>query len=239
MPELDPSFLALPLRRVADAALDRARDLGAEHADFRLERIRVATLSLRDGELDSTTDTEDLGLAVRVVHRGAWGFASGVTRTVDAAVRLAEQAVATAQVSRVLSSDPVVLAPEPVHADVRWISSYEINPFDVSESERIGRLTELSERLMSADGVDHVDAHLMQVLENKYYADTAGTTTTQQRVRLHPTFTSVNVDRVAGAFSSMRTIAPPVGRGWEYLIGTGWDFDAEIAELPGLLAEHV
>ncbi len=79
----------------------------------------------------------------------------------------------------------------------------------------------------------------MQVLENKFYADTAGTMTTQQRVRLHPVFTAVNVDRGAGSFSSMRTLAPPVGRGWEYLTGTGWDFDAEIAELPGLLAEHV
>jgi TldD protein len=36
----------------------------------------------------------------------------------------------------------------------------------------------------------------------------------------------------------MRTLAPPAGRGWEYLTGTGWDLDAEIAELPELLAEH-
>ena len=36
----------------------------------------------------------------------------------------------------------------------------------------------------------------------------------------------------------MRTLAPPAGRGWEYLTGTGWDFDAEIAALPGLLLEH-
>jgi TldD protein len=92
---------------------------------------------------------------------------------------------------------------------------------------------------LSADGVDHVDARYLQVLENKFYADSAGTMTTQQRVRVHPEFTAVNVDRGAGAFSSMRTVAPPVGRGWEYLTGTGWDFDAEIAELPGLLAEHV
>jgi TldD protein len=239
MAELDPTFLALPLRELAAAALDRARELGAEHADFRLERIRVATLSLRDAQLDSTTDSEDLGLAVRVVHQGAWGFASGVARSVDAAVRLAEQAVATAQVSRVLSSEPVLLAPEPVYADATWVSAYDINPFDVPEADRIGRLTELSERLLAADGVDHVDASLMQVLENKFYADTAGTTTTQQRVRLHPAFTAVNVDRGAGAFSSMRTLAPPAGRGWEYLTGTGWDFDAEIDELPGLLAEHV
>src|SRR5699024_1738845 len=93
--------------------------------------------------------------------------------------------------------------------------------------------------LLSADGVDHVDAALMQVLENKYYADAFGTRTTQQRVRIHPAFTAVNVDRAAGAFSSMRTLAPPAGRGWEYLTGTGWDFDAEIAELPELLHEHV
>jgi TldD protein len=239
VPEIDGAFLALPTRELAAAALQRATELGAEHADFRLERIRTSTLSLRDGQLDSSSDTEDVGLAVRVVHQGAWGFASGIVRTVDAAVELAERALATAKLSRVLSSDPVVLAPEPVYADATWISSYEINPFDVAEADRVARLTELSERLMSADGVDHVDAHLMQVLENKFYADTAGTITTQQRVRVHPVFTAVNVDRAAGAFSSMRTLAAPAGRGWEYLTGTGWDFDREIGELPELLREHV
>jgi TldD protein len=35
---IDPDFLALPLRAVADAALGRARELGAEHADVRIER---------------------------------------------------------------------------------------------------------------------------------------------------------------------------------------------------------
>jgi TldD protein len=238
MPNIDPTFLALPTRELAAVALARAQELGAEHADFRLERIRVATFDLRDAQLDSTTDVEDLGLAVRVVHRGAWGFASGVIRTVDAAAQLAERAIATAQISRRLSSDPVVLAPEDVYPDVTWVSSYDVDPFAVPEADRVGRLTELSERLMSADGVDHVDAHLTHVLENKFYADTAGTITTQQRVRVHPVFTAVNVDRGAGAFSSMRTLAPPAGRGWEYLTGAGWDFDAEIAELPGLLAEH-
>jgi TldD protein len=229
----------MPARGLASAALQRAQELGAEHADFRLERIRVGRLRLRDGHLDSSSDGEDVGLAVRVVHDGTWGFASGIARTSEAAKALAEQAVATAKVSRVLSSEPVVLAPEQVYGDVSWVSSYEINPFDVSEGERVARLQELSERLLASDGVDHVDASLMQVVENKFYADTAGTMTTQQRVRISPEFTAVNVDRGAGSFASMRTLAPPVGRGWEYAIGTGWDFDAEIAELPGLLMEHV
>ena len=239
MADIDPVFLAMPARELAGAALQRAGELGAEHADFRLERIRVGTMSLRDGVLESSGDSEDVGLAVRVVHNGAWGFASGIARTPEAAVALAEQAVATAVVSRVLSSDPVVLAAEPVYPDATWVSAYDVNPFEVAETERIGRLTELSERLMAADGVDHVDASLMQVIENKFYADVHGTITTQQRVRIHPAFTAVNVDRAAGSFSSMRTLAPPAGRGWEYLTGTGWDFDAEIAELPELLREHV
>jgi TldD protein len=239
MPQIDSAFTDLAPEHLADAALGTARQRGADHADFRLERIRVGTLRLRDGQLDTSADTEDLGIAVRVVHDGAWGFASGVDRTPEAAATLPEQAIAAARVSRVLSSDPVVLADEPVYAGASWISAYDVDPFDVAEDERIGRLAGLSDRLLSANGVDHVDAHLTHVRENKFYADTAGTSTMQQRVRLQAQFTAVHVDQAAGTFFSMRTLAPPVGRGWEFLTGTGWDFDREIDELPGLLAEHV
>ena len=239
MPEIDPSFLAMPARGLAASALQRAVELGAEHVDFRLERIRTGSLRLRDAQVDSSSESEDVGLAVRVVHDGTWGFAGGITRTTDGAIALAEQAVATAKVSRVLSSQPVQLAPEQVYDDVSWASPYEIDPFTVPEAERIARMTELSERLLAADGVDHVDASVTYVLENKFYADVHGTMTTQQRVRIEPEFTAVAVDRGAGSFSSMRTLAPPAGRGWEYLTGTGWDFDTEIDELPGLLREHV
>jgi TldD protein len=84
-----------------------------------------------------------------------------------------------------------------------------------------------------------VTAALLTVQENKFYADTAGTVTTQQRVRLHPWLEATSVDERTGAFDSMRTIAPPAGRGFEYLRGTGWDWDAELAELPTLLAEKM
>ncbi len=238
MPDIDSSFLAMPLRGLAGAALERAQELGAEHADFRLERIRTGHLSLRDAKLDSSGDREDIGLCVRVVHDGTWGFASGIARTSDSAAALAEQAIATARTSRALRREPVELAAEQVYDDVSWISSYDIDPFTVPEAERVARLAELSERLLAADGVDHVDASVTQVLENKFYADTAGTMATQQRVRVEPEFAAVRVDRAGGSFDSMRTLAPPAGRGWEYLVGTGWDFDAELAELPGLLAEH-
>jgi TldD protein len=67
----------------------------------------------------------------------------------------------------------------------------------------------------------------------------AGTTTTQQRVRLMPTLTAVRVDPESGQFETMDTIAPPVGRGWEFMTGVGWDWDAEIEEIPTLLVEKM
>jgi TldD protein len=241
---IDEAFTALPLRALADAALARARALGAEHADFRLERVRSASWRLRDAKPAGSSDTTDLGYAVRVVHGGTWGFASGVDLTMDAAARVASQAVAmaklSAQVIKAAGADErVELADEPVHADKTWISAYEINPFDVPDEEKTGLLEEFSRRLLNADGVDHVDASLLTVHENKFYADTAGTVTTQQRVRLHPVLTAVSVDDSSGEFDSMRTLAPPVGRGWEYLTGTGWNWDKELAEIPGLLAEKM
>ena len=238
-PEIEPGFLELPMRRLAEAALDRARELGAGHADFRFERLRSQDISLHDGKLDSARDGEDLGFAVRVVHDGTWGFAAGVDLTPDAAVRVAEQAVEVAKVSRPVNFEPVELADEAVYPDVTWVSAYDIDPFEVPDPEKIGLLTEWSERLLSADGVDHVDAALEQVLENKFYADLAGTITTQQRVRLHPLLTATSVDRASGSFETMQTLGPPVGRGWEYLTGTGWDWDAELAQIPEWLAEKM
>ena len=39
-----------------------------------------------------------------------------------------------------------------------WVSAYEIDPFDVPDSEKIALLIELSEQLLAADGVEHVRA---------------------------------------------------------------------------------
>ncbi|MGY2076420.1 TldD/PmbA family protein [Blastococcus sp. SYSU DS0828] len=234
---IDESFLALPLSALTDAALTRAIDLGCSHADLRVERIRTQTISLRDARPEAFTDGEDLGLAVRVVHEGTWGFAAGVVLTAAEAVRLAEEAIAVARVAAALNSDRVELAPEPAYPDAEYVSAYDVDPFTVPDAEKTALLTDLSEQLLAGDGVEHVQATCMLVKEQKYYADTAGTRTRQQRVRINPDLTALTVDRSTGSFESMRTLAPPAGRGWEYLTGTGWDWRGELAEIPELLRE--
>jgi TldD protein len=242
--DLDATFLALPYRRLGDVALARAADLGASHADFRFERIRSQRVLVRDGALQGAADGDVVGFAVRVVHGGAWGFASGVVLTDDAARRVAETAVTVAQVAAAMTTTPVELAPEPVYDDVTWVSSYDVDPFGVSTADKTSVLADWTVRLCRGSAVDHATASLYVVQENKYYADLSGTRTTQQRVRMQPGFEAMG--GTSEVFDSMASIAPPVGRGWEYVVGDwsgpddpAWDWDAELEEVPDLLAEKL
>jgi TldD protein len=236
---IDPELLALPRHRLAEAALDRARALGVQHADFRLERNRVQHVSVRDGQVLGVADHVDLGMAVRVVHRGAWGFASGVVLDTTEAERLADTAVRAAEVASTMTTRAVQLAAEPVHADAYWVSSYDVDPFDVAVADKVGLLCDWTRELAADSRVEHAHGSLGQWRDAKFYADLDGTSTTQQRVRVHPEVEVSGSDAGRGIFDTMRTIGPPAGRGWEYLTGTGHDWVADLAALPGLLEDKL
>jgi TldD protein len=236
--EIDDSFTALPYRRLAESALTRAQDFHVSHADFRFERIRSQDVRVRDGRLQGASDSENVGFSVRVILNGAWGFASGMLLSSQEAVRIAETAVRTAQVAAAMTSRPVELAAEPAYDDVHWVSDYQVDPLSVPLADKVDLLSGWSAALVAAPGVEHSFGSLQQVVENKFYADLAGTTTTQQRVRLQPDVEVYGTNDRTGTFDSMRTVAPPVGRGWEYLTD-GYDWDTALGELPPLLAEKL
>ena len=237
--ELDADFLALPLEPVRNAALERARQLGCEHAEVRVERIRSQVTRLRDGRLETSADNLELGIGLRVVNDGSFGFSATVELTADAAADLAEQAVATARATAPAVSERVELADEPSHGEAQWTSSYRIDPAEIDMADKVALLEDWSGRLLTASGVDHATAYVLAVVEDKHFADLSGTVTTQRRVRVHPVVEATAVDPDGSGFETMRSLAPPTGRGWEYLLGEGWDWDAELARIPDYLAEKL
>ncbi|UUZ59060.1 hypothetical protein [Nocardioides sp. B-3] len=78
-----------------------------------------------------------------------------------------------------MTTTPVQLAAEPVYDDVTRVSAYDLNPLEVPTAEKAAVLTEWTDRLRRHASVGHATADLQQVQENKYYADPAGTRTTQ------------------------------------------------------------
>ncbi|MFF0526964.1 TldD/PmbA family protein [Nocardia amikacinitolerans] len=238
---IDAEFRALPLSALTDAALAAATAAGAEHADLRVHRLVTQSIRLRDGRVEAISNATDLGFAVRVIVDGTWGFASHAALTADTAAEVARRAVTVAKALRELNRERVELADEPRYAGAHWVSAYDLDPFTVPTAEKVALLQDYSGRLAAADGVDHVTASVLQVKEQTYYADTAGSSITQQRVRLHPQLEAITVDSAAGVFETMRTLAAPAGRGWEYVTGADgiWDWDDELARIPGWLAEKV
>lgn len=234
---VDADFLALPLSALSDAAISTAKSLGASHVDVRIERTRTGLLSLRDAKPETQSDETIIGIGVRVIVNGAWGFASSPDLSADTAKRLANTAVAMAKTSKPLSTEEVSLAPEPAYPNRTWVSSYEIDPFSVSDSERKDRLASLSSKLLASSSVNHTSAMTMYVKEQKHYADSNGTSTTQQRVRIQTQIEAISIGE--HGFESMRTLAQPAGYGWEWMGNSIWNWDKEIDELPSLLAEKV
>ena len=66
-----------------DAALSAARQAGASYADVRVVRKRSESLRTRDAYLKSASSSDSLGIGVRVLVKGTWGFAA--TQDVTAA----------------------------------------------------------------------------------------------------------------------------------------------------------
>jgi len=160
---VDRTFVDLPLRKLAEAALAAATGAGASFADFRFERLQTQSIGIRDTAVQSTNDAVTTGYAVRVIVDGTWGFAASIIPTTDEAAATARQAVAVARALAGVVAERVERADEPVYADAHWVSSYVIDPFTVDVQDKIGLLLDRSERLLASDGVAHTSAGLFQV----------------------------------------------------------------------------
>jgi TldD protein len=226
------------LTSLSDATLSVAAAAGASEASVRIEEIRTQTLVLRDGVVETTLDQVESGLGARVIVEGSSGFAATVELGRDAAALVARQAIEGARLVAPARSARFKMVDEPGHGEVEYSSTFQTDPTTVAMSHKIALLEEWSRNLLSAPGVTHVTAELRAVSEFKHYADSSGTIARQRRVRMHPVFQVVAVSD-DGDFETMQTLAPPVGRGWEYLEGDGWEWAAELAALPERLAQKL
>ncbi|MFC5379621.1 TldD/PmbA family protein [Aquipuribacter nitratireducens] len=232
---VDADFLALPLDALVDAALQEARDAGATYAAVRVQRSRDRVVRVRDRAVEGVHDTVRVGVSVRVVLDGAWGFAATGDLTPEAARAAATVAVRGARVARPLVHRPVELADAPVEQGT-WVSPYDVDPFDVPAAEQAAVLVGWCGDVLATGGT-HADALVHSVKEQKLYADLAGTRTVQQRVRVQPEVTAVVVAD-DGRADTMRSLTAPSARGWEHVVAPG-GCTAEAPTLAPLAAEKL
>ena len=229
--------IPVPPSELASVALETAAALGATVAQFRVAAHSSRGVALRDGEVENIGADTSVALSVRVVHGGAWGFAATTELSAAGAKDAATRAVSMAKLSTLVAIDEVILADEPKHGKQSWVLPIEIDAFAKTDDEIVNFLQQWNTKVASSSIVSHIESNVAMGRDRTFYADLVGNEITQQRDRISAALTAIHVSD--SGFEDMRTCAPPAGRGWEYLTGTGWDWDSEIAQLPDYLAEKV
>jgi TldD protein len=121
---------------VLAAALDAASDCGATYADARSVETVTESLSMRGPAMEGLDRSDSIGVGVRVLYRGAWGYAAGPGVDRAAAIDLARSAIDVARASAAFREDHVELAPEPPVVDT-WQSPCATDPFSVSLEDKL------------------------------------------------------------------------------------------------------
>jgi TldD protein len=140
-------------RALAGSCLDLLRKLGAGYGDIRIGHYRRQSLAARDERLESAEEAESSGFGVRVLDRGAWGFAASNRLTAAEVERVTREAVAIARASALAMKEPVTLAPEPVHRERRYDSPCVQDPFAVPLAEKVELLLAVNAALKRGGGV--------------------------------------------------------------------------------------
>jgi len=169
------------MKHVSNWALNTASVRGASYADARVMTQRSRALSTKNGKVGSASDAESVGMNVRVIADGAWGFAASFELGRGAVEATAARAVEIARASGRVKRENVVLAPEkPVVAE--WSTPFQIDPFSVSVEQNIDLLLRIDAELRSVGGITLAETNLNFNREEQWFASSEGAAIHQAKV---------------------------------------------------------
>lgn len=181
------------MKDVASWVLNTAALRGASYADARIVDERSRALSTKNGKVSSASDSESLGVGIRVIADGAWGFAAADDLSRPAVEAAAARAVDIARSSARVKQHDVTLAPEkPATAD--WTTPCKIDPFSISVEQNLALLLKVDAELRSVAGVTLAETNMNFRREEQWFVSSEG-------ANIHQTKYSTGVGYAAYAFA--------------------------------------
>src|SRR5688500_13347479 len=209
-------------KALADAALAAATQAGASYCDVRVGRYLRQFVITREDKVQNVVNTESIGVGVRVLADGAWGFAATNDLGTDAVAKAAQQAVAIARANAKSQTRPVQLAKAPGHGEVAWKTPIRKNAMEVPIKDKVDLLLGVNAAAMKA-GADFVNSMLFLINEQKYFASTDGSYIDQDIHRITAPLTVTAIDKASGKFRTRDGLSAPMSMGYEYLDGSSGD----------------
>jgi TldD protein len=228
-------FEDLPIKELLMDALSAAKGAGATWADARIGRYRQNFVGTREKQILQVGDTDSIGIGIRALVNGAWGFSASQTLTRDGVAAAAREAAVIAKANAIPGAAPVVLSAAPAEPNGTWKSSFDVDPFTIPIEQKAQLLIDANTEAMKVANVKFVNSFFFFIREDRNYANTDGTYTVQTVIRSWAPFTATAVSPDFSDFQSRSNTVQPMGRGWEFilksdLVGNARKWGEEAAE---------
>ncbi|MGA9644147.1 MAG: TldD/PmbA family protein [Terriglobales bacterium] len=181
------------MRDVAKLALDTAVARGATYTDARVVAIQSRSLTTKSGRVGHSSESDSLGIGIRAIVDGAWGFAATANLSHHAVEATAARAVAIARASAFVKREKVRLAPEPP-ATADWTTPIRIDPFTTSIEQNLDLLFKADAEMRAVSGVTLTETGMNFVREESWFLSS-------QSADIHQTKYSTGAGYTAYAFA--------------------------------------
>src|SRR6202140_3069394 len=157
----------------ANWALETARVRGATYADARVMDIRHRDLSTKNGQVGTIAESESIGIGIRVIAQGSWGFASTDRLTREGIAACAGGAVAIAKASALAKRHDVEMVPVEAYQDT-WQNPFVKDPFRIPIERQLDLLLAADREMARVKGVTVAESSMNFRRIEQFFASSLG-----------------------------------------------------------------
>jgi TldD protein len=168
------------MKDLALRALDAVARRGVTYADVRAVDSRQRDVSTKNGKTGQVSSAESVGLGIRVLAHGCWGFAATDNLTEAGIESAAALALGIAQAGTLARKSEVTLAPEAQYEAV-WVAPIQIDPFSVPIDRQLATLLTADSLLRRTPGVSLAETQMHFERTRQVFVSTIGSVIEQTR----------------------------------------------------------
>ncbi|MCP4633037.1 MAG: TldD/PmbA family protein [candidate division Zixibacteria bacterium] len=153
--------------------IDYLKKKNVDYADIRFVSTTHQSLTAKNGRVEGVSNDESSGFGIRVISKGAWGFASSSIISSAEMQRIADLAVEIANASATTIKEPVRMAESDAYID-SYKTPFKEDPFDVPIDEKLDLLIRTTDALKTHKSIKAAEASCNFWNEKKIFASSEG-----------------------------------------------------------------
>lgn len=143
--------------------------------------LRQRDLTTKNGQVGTLAQSESIGIGVRVLASGAWGFASTDRLTREGVSACAVQAVSIARASALAKRGDVVMVDEDAYVD-SWQSPFRKDPFEIPLEKQLALLLAADGEMRRVKGVTLTETGMQFRKIDSWFASSIGSLIHQRKM---------------------------------------------------------